>query len=290
MFARLTPSQRPGHVAVLLALLAGGSALVGGCAATQAPPIMSWERYRQLSVRGPYIVNISRVSGTLLYFGVEHSVDPAHPQFVTMQELWQRVRPTLVLAEGWGRGARELVVQSPDEAILRAGESGLIRLLAERDRIPVRTLEPAAPDEARELLQHFSVEQVKVFYVLRQVAQHRRDRMAVSLDEYIQRFLRELSQVAGLEGAPRSLSELDRSTSRLFGARLTDWRDVPDSWLRPTLQFTFTNEIQRRVVEIRDQHMVRLLAKEVKHNERVFAIVGFSHVVMQEPALRALLR
>ena len=39
--------------------------------------------------------------------------------------------------------------------------------------------------------------------------------------------------------------------------------------------------------EFRDQHMVKLLIDEVKKGKRVFAVVGGSHVVMQESALKA---
>jgi hypothetical protein len=131
---------------------------------------------------------------------------------------------------------------------------------------------------------------VKLFYALRQVVQHRREQNTEPLDRYLERFLERLGHVRGLEGVPRSLSEFERSIVRQFGTRLPDWRRVPDAWLRPTRQGAFTNEIHRRVSEYRDRHMIQLLAGEVRRGQRVFAVVGFSHVVMQEPALRALLR
>jgi len=42
--------------------------------------------------------------------------------------------------------------------------------------------------------------------------------------------------------------------------------------------------------DYRDVYIVRLLVQHVQEGRRVFAVVGGSHVVMQEQALRARLR
>ncbi len=38
---------------------------------------------------------------------------------------------------------------------------------------------------------------------------------------------------------------------------------------------------------IRDRHMISTIVGQVKAGKRVFAVVGFSHVVIQESVLRA---
>jgi hypothetical protein len=246
---------------------------------------MSWEEYIQLSLHDPYIVEQNIGKGCLLYYGAAHTVDLEHRQFSEIEKWWQEIRPTLAFSEGgiWP------LEKSREEAIQRHGEQGQLRFLAARDGIPIRSLEPDEAEEVKALLQHFSAERVKVFYVLRQVAQHRRMKQAEPIEEYVDKMLTKLSKVQGLEGAPRSLNEFEKIVSRAF-PELSDWRQVPDSWFNPTKSETWTNEINRWLSRYRDEYMVKLLVQEVKKGERVFAVVGFSHVVMQERALRAALQ
>jgi pheromone shutdown protein TraB len=68
---------------------------------------------------------------------------------------------------------------------------------------------------------------------------------------------------------------------------LKDWRTADRSWSDPVATQAYTNQIARLSSEFRDLHMVKLLIDEVKQGKRVFAVVGGSHVVMQERALKA---
>jgi hypothetical protein len=65
---------------------------------------------------------------------------------------------------------------------------------------------------------------------------------------------------------------------------------VPKKWLDPVERDTFLNEISRASSDYRDGYVVSLLVQHVEEVQRVFAVMGGSHVVMQEPALRGLLR
>jgi hypothetical protein len=68
------------------------------------------------------------------------------------------------------------------------------------------------------------------------------------------------------------------------------WRKATTRWFSPVGSLGWTNDVAAAVSRLRDKHMVSLLTREVLAGERVFAVVGFSHVVMQEPALRANLK
>jgi len=69
--------------------------------------------------------------------------------------------------------------------------------------------------------------------------------------------------------------------------QLKDWREVSQGWFDPVASQAYTNQISRLSGEFRDLHMVKLLIDEVRQGKRVFAVVGGSHVVMQERALKA---
>ena len=90
--------------------------------------------------------------------------------------------------------------------------------------------------------------------------------------------LRRLSHFRGLRGSPSSLREIEKAVPA--------WPNTPESWFNPLHSEAFTNEISRELSQIRNRHMVRLLVAQVAAGQRVFAISGRTHLVMQEPALR----
>jgi hypothetical protein len=68
-----------------------------------------------------------------------------------------------------------------------------------------------------------------------------------------------------------------------------DPRAVPKQWFDPTNTDTPLNSISRASSDYRNCYMVPMLAAAARHGKRVFVVVGGSHVIMQEPALRSLL-
>jgi hypothetical protein len=232
----------------------------------------------------PYIIALTVGKGQLFYFGARHTFDPADWQVQAIEDYWHQYRPTLALNEG----GEPPVLPSRDETVSRYGEPGLVRFLAKADGVAVRSLEPAQTDERALLLKDFSPEQLKVFYVLRGVAQFRKSRNDERVEDFVERVLAGLSKEPGLEGAPRSLAEFVRSYARLF-SEPPDWRKAPDAWLDPAVArpAVYLNRISRKLSEFRDRHMVKLLISELTKGARVFAVVGGSHVIMQERALRA---
>jgi hypothetical protein len=65
------------------------------------------------------------------------------------------------------------------------------------------------------------------------------------------------------------------------------YEDVQPAWFDPVASGTFLNDISRASNAYRDEFIVRLLVQHVADGRRVFAVVGGSHVIMQEAALRA---
>jgi hypothetical protein len=255
--------------------------ILSGCGRRGDPVIMSYEEYRTLEICSPYPLQLTAGRGELFYFGVEHTACPSHPQLIQLEQAWSAFHPDIAFSEG---GVWPLT-PNRDEAISNFGEGGLLRFLAHRDSVPIFSLEPSRIEEVLKLRREFEAEEIKIFYVLRQAVQYRRGHKEASLDDYTAEVLQELSQVIGLEDLPRNLVELENSCHRHF-PDLKDWRQAPAEWFDPTLDGSIMNRISRAVSLIRDVYMVKLLTEEVKQGRRVFAVVGYSHVVMQENALR----
>ena len=112
----------------------------------------------------------------------------------------------------------------------------------------------------------------------------------MTLEAYLKPFVRYLNGIEKLEGVdPSSLSEIEDSVASLI-PDLKDWTKVPAEWFVPFRTDSYTNHVARRLSEYRNSHMVKLLIDAVNRQERVFAVVGASHVVMQERVLRAKLK
>lgn len=248
--------------------------------------LMTFEEYSKVSHGYPYILRLKVGKGELLYFGARHVYDPKSEQVTEIETLWKEFRPTIAYHESTGTS----LSNTSDEAVRTSGESGLVRFLAARDDVPWFSLEPNRRDEVAMFLKSYNPEQVRVFFVLRQVPQFRERKADESIEAFMTTYLHNLSYVPGLENSPPgNIAELDKSCKWLW-PQLADWRTADRSWSDPVAKNAYTNQIARLSSEFRDLHMIRLLTEKVKQGERVFAVVGGSHVVMQEPALRAALK
>ncbi len=245
--------------------------------------IMTFDEYAKVRHGYPYIVELQIGKGALLYFGAQHTFDPKDAQIARIEKLWKEFRPTVAYNEG----GNPSVSKTLDETVSKSGEPGLVRFLAARDKIPAFSLEPSRAGEAAMLLKTYTPEQIKVYYALRPVPQFRKRKTDETIEAFMTNVLGFLSRISGLEGAPNSIVELEKSCLWL-SPRLKDWRTVEQSWYDPVASHAYTNQISRLSSEFRDLHMVKLLIDEVKQGKRVFAVVGGSHVVMQERALKAI--
>ena len=134
-----------------------------------------------------------------------------------------------------------------------------MRFLAARDKIPAFSLEPNRNDEVAMMLKTYTPEQVRLFFVLRQVPQFRERKNDQMLEDFMTTFLHNISYIAGLENAPpNTIAELDKS-SLWLSPQLQDWRTADRSWSDPVATKAYTNQIARLSSEFRDLHMVKLL-------------------------------
>lgn len=236
-------------------------------------------------------VEAAQGGGALRYFGAVHSRDPTHEQFDSIRHAWRQFDPTIAFYEGPDRG-----VSTAESATIAAfGESGFIRFLAARDSVQTAGLEPNPAEEVRYLLERFSPEQVKLFYVLRE-AQRLRENEGLSPEAIGTRVAGLLDRAGGLPGIGSvitTVAELRRAY-RSHWSTPGHWWQAPTEWFDPLLDShqtggIFTNDVNRASSHFRDLNMFRVLASAVLQGERVFAVVGRNHVPMQARALRCAL-
>jgi hypothetical protein len=273
-------------------LVLGGAALlsVAACRPHARAPIMTYAEYAPLedTHSTPYIVDTALRDGHLFYYGADHVFDPAHPQMRDIEARWASFRPDIAFNEGGDPPARS----TAEDAVHTAGEAGLLRFVARRDGVPIASIDPTRELEIARLRTDFGPEEIAVFFALRQVEeQSRKNREAPTRAEPIEavaeRQLRGLVE-RGLEGAPTSVDEL-RAVARRMLPALGEPLDVTLDYFNPATEPPphATNRVARALNAFRDQAMVAKLSRYASFGLRVFAVVGSSHVFMQERALRS---
>jgi hypothetical protein len=253
-------------------------------AQVQPSLIMTWEEYARQPPRTPCVLILHAGTGELLYYGAKHTFNPNDPQIAEIERLWNEFRPTLAFSEGGIRPASASV----EDGLRRYGEPGLVRMLADRQRVRIRSIEPPRDEEIGAMLREWSPDRVKLYYFLRAMMGYRRGLHEQSAKDYAVDQLKILDHTPGIDGPPRTIEDVEAVITK-FNPPLVDWRVVPESWFDPTRSETFTNEFSRKLSLFRDENMLKNLVVAVRSGERVFAVVGSAHVIMQERALKAAL-
>jgi hypothetical protein len=243
--------------------------------------LLSWDDYRAARHPLPYVLRLAS-SGELLMFGVRHTRNPRDPQIQEIERHWREIRPQIAFSEGGIRPDSA----TADEAVTRFGEPGLLRFLADRDHVELRSLDPAEDREAAALVPQFPPGQVKLFYFLRNLADSASD--GRTLEERQRSALESVRHRQRLAGSPNSLKEIDALLARLL-PQLQNPRSIPQQWFDPSRSDNFLNQISRSSSDFRNCHMAPLIVSAVRSGKRVFVLVGGSHVVILEPAIRSAL-
>ncbi len=253
------------------------------CSSPELAGLMTWEEYSRLNLQGPYILELEEGPGALLYYGVTHTTTAEDPQLADIERRWEAFGPALAFMEG-GEWPLE---KTREEAIRRGGEQGLLRYLADRDGVRTQNIDPPGEAQLRHLLKHFPGAQVKVYYILLHTVLMRTRENGPPNINLVNKILRNLSQSRwGYYGPPQKLKDFEAYIQKHL-PEVEDWRTITPSLFFSSNPGNFVAAMHRSLNRYRDEVMLGKIIKAVRKKKRVFALVGRSHVVIQEPALRA---
>jgi len=231
----------------------------------------------------PYVLELGNEDTGLLYYGSWHTNDADDPQIADIETRFTEFRPTVAVTENTGG----FHLPGRKQKIKFLGEFGQVIHLAEEAGIPVWTLEPTWEDEVSLVLETFSREEATLFYTLRVYLSERGDEVRPEkLEDLALHLLKKRGARTGLDRSVSSIEEMDAVwTSQFFDER--DWRTLPSSAVWPNDDGTRLQQLSALVNQVRDRHAAAIILELTARGERVFAIAGGSHVVKQEPVLRA---
>ena len=242
--------------------------------------ILTFAQYAAIRHATPYVVDVRRDGRRLVLFGGAHSSDPTLPMFGAIEATFGRLAPDFALHEGTPPHPE------PDReiAIRRHGEAGLVTHLAARAGVATASMDIPLAEEARLLRHELGPGDALVFLVVRQLASFNRKTARMDFDGYFGEFFELIAP--GLELAAIDWPLIEREHLRAVGHPLAA-RRVTAHETNPMREELPTQRIARRSNRLRDEHMLRRLLEALAAHRRVLAVVGVTHAVMLEPALRA---
>mgnify|MGYP001569015841 CR=1 FL=1 len=242
----------------------------------------------------PYHFEIEKDGKFFYYFGANHSSDPGNFQYPELKRYWDEFTSktengnVAVLIEG---GLRP-IANSLEEAITKNSEAGYITFLAHTKNLLTISPEPNRFEERQELLKQFSKEEVQYYYFARVIRQwNSLPNDKPSLPEYAKRFLQKDERDSKWSNFDFSLEHMFEIHKRIFNAEFnqTGMERIRDS-VNPTINSTVINQVAIACSLFRNIHIVLAIEEFWKQGKSIFAVFGGGHVILEEPALRALLR
>ena len=262
---------------------------------------MTFKEYAEQHHDIPYVFELEKGPKKLVYYGSDHSNDPAHRIFNDIEQRFNNASPQIVIVEGipllnsQKDRAREMASgMSSEQVIKKFGEPGFAVKLAVDAGIEMESPEPQYKEEVDHLLkQGFSKEEVFAFYMYRHINQYHRIPDQPSVEEFLKPEIEQFKKSSEWPGFDYSIENLRRIGQTIWGENSNfDDPDVAAQRVDPTL-WAGTEEKQTRINLVsqacnnfRDQFIVKRIREILKQYDRVFVVYGASHAYMQEPALK----
>lgn len=273
--------------------------------------VMTAEEYSKFEHPTPYLYELKAGEKELHYFGAYHSRNPEDGIFKDIESKFDEVAPDLVLIEGMSniRQKRELFEKNQlrlgeDEVTIRknvidaAGESGFALLLSIRKGVDCESPEPKDSAMYEALLeQGFSKEDIFAEQVFLVLPQYHRQMEKSGFKEYTLPFIDSFKKATNWNDFDYSYEHALEVAQKAIGndvdvendKQTIDYVD-PIPWENKKDTQTVMNQVARATSQYRDKFMVSAIAKAMETHKKVFVVFGASHAVMQEPALKDLMK
>lgn len=232
--------------------------------------------------RAPILKAVHPSGGALYYFGSCHTRNAHHPMIEKFSSDWADFKPTLALVEQ----RMGLYFGGMTSAVSKFGESAAVSELGRRDDVATYTLHQEQTSHAAELAAKVGRREAAAYLALRMA--HGENPQGPIGEAELEHGL-EKRAVGVLSAAFTDAADFDLFWAETYADELGNWRTLRWASIGPRLGHTKLEAVGHWDTVLRDVHMTRILVDQLENGERVFAVVGRSHVIQQEPALRALL-
>lgn len=250
---------------------------------TTKPQILTFSELEKIDYQLPYILELTNGNKHLVMYGCKHSFSPLDTMLIDIQNKFEKLNPDFAFNEGgnWP------IYNSRNETVMKSGEQGFLRFLCKKNNVPVRSYEPKSVEEYEYLVSKFEKDDVLLMYFCRQIVQIQNRQDIGDFKEFIvNNYLTGLKN-SGLpiDNPQNEYYKLVENYKHLFKTEI-NWKEFNPENVLPIYNNTILNEINRASVNYRDLHIVSEIINELERNDKVFVLIGGSHVIKQEALIK----
>ena len=261
---------------------------------------MTAEEYSRLETgRAPHIFYFEKGKKKLVYFGAGHIHDNSDdPQYEQIETEFEKTDPELVLVEGIGEiqiseKRKDLVREAGWEEIRKKGENHFTLKLALEGKREAESPEPTKK-ELSDYLENagFTRDEIFALRFTNIFTQYLQLKDKPEFGSYMAPYMERFNTVGwenfdfSFQNAARCFTQASGLPLDLKKPELYDHIGDPIPW--EGISQNRMNIIARAETIFRDRFMIERIAKGLEKYDRIFAVYGDSHAVMQEAAVKEL--
>lgn len=249
------------------------------------------EYEKATKIKGVEVLEIKKNDKLLLFYGSRHSNDIKDPMFEEIKKYFIETQPQIVLVEGDANANTYLTLR---EAI-ENGESAFVTYLAQNSEIQVESIEPSIETQISHLVKNYSEEDILSMYLLRQIVQYQRESKNGEID-FKKRIISQANDLIdkGLSFDKSVITFeniLDIINKNLkTKLNLNNWKEINVYDVVYKNEGSIIRKIYKEVLKMRDDYSCNLIEKKLHQYDRVFVIMGSTHVKNQEKRLRRIFK
>ena len=241
----------------------------------------------------PYILEFENGKKKIVFCGVNHltnNSDITNPMFVKIEKKFFDVSPNVSINEG-GDISKKLY-KSKQEALLKDGEIGLLKIVSDSLKIKTVDGDMLAKLEFQELLKHYSIGDFLAYIVTERFmwtlkGEHVTDHKEIDkrYSQFIQTYIIKSGEVK-LNRNEQTLAFYKSNYEKLLNRKFSIEELEPTNPFEPIGKF---QEIGRKSKEIRDQYLLKTIDSLLDTHDKIFIVFGGWHLLTCEPGLRQII-
>ena len=240
----------------------------------------------------PHILEFTNGKKKIVFCGTNHlsKSDVDNPMFTKIEDKFFSFRPTVCVNEGGDIYKKKYT--SKKDALLKDGEIGLTKILADSLRISCVNGDMSEEYEFKELLKKYSTEEFIAYVVNERLMWELKDRNLTKQEDvekeykkFIQGYIMKLGKV-NLTETQQSFYFFKTSFEKILGRPFDINGPEPTNPFEPKGKF---QQIGRASKEIRDQNLMTTIDKLLDTNDKVFVVFGGWHLLTCKPGLEEII-
>ena len=233
----------------------------------------------------PYVVDLSKNNKRLIVIGTLHSKDTGNKMFADIERIFNEFLPEIAINEG-GQVTRKY--SGRDSAIIKNGETGLLKFLSDNHKIKVINGDMPDSIEFYGLSEYYSKDEALFFFASERFVLpftywgESGDLDSLYTNDFIEGYL--LSEGIELTAEEKQFSHYINLYKKYFNMEFCIDSIRSDDFSPIRKQHHYC-EVARKSKELRDKYLLKKIEEQLKVHDKVLVVFGGWHVLAIEPAL-----